>query len=242
MAIARDAYTDLGSVTATSLTASHTCTGSNLNLYVLVYLQNSAGQGDEITGVTYNGVAMSRIGVIDYNATSGNYVYIYGLAGPTTGAHNVVISCSASRSFQARAVSYTGASQTLPTGNAVKTYTSSSSNTMSMSPVSIGDGSWAVTIVRNLDGSFTDGTNCISLDGLASVAGCDSNTDMGTAGTETVSATTGGATRWAAVTAVFAPPAVGPANVKTYNGTAFASVKTINGTAVASVKTFNGTA
>lgn len=36
--------------------------------------------------------------------------------------------------------------------------------------------------------------------------------------------------------------AVGPANVKTYNGLASASVKTVNGLAIASVKTFNGLA
>lgn len=36
--------------------------------------------------------------------------------------------------------------------------------------------------------------------------------------------------------------AVGPANVKTYNGLAAASVKSVNGLAIASVKTFNGLA
>lgn len=58
MAIAFDATTtsSLGSA-VTSITFSHTCTGSNRILFVCT----ANNGGANVTGVTYNGVAMTNI-------------------------------------------------------------------------------------------------------------------------------------------------------------------------------------
>lgn len=102
MAIAFDAATD-SSVTGTSLTFSHTCTGSDRVLFVAMqYVSNT------ITGVTYNGVSMT----LEVQRNGTNRAAIYSLINPATGANNVVVSSSSSQQMQACAMSYTGANQT----------------------------------------------------------------------------------------------------------------------------------
>jgi hypothetical protein len=101
MAIAVDT-TASGIASATSVTFSHTCTGSDLVLVVNVYVK-----ADNISTVTYNSVAMTQVAA----ETSGNpRVYTYVLVGPATGAHNVVATGGASTTvIGASSVSFTGA-------------------------------------------------------------------------------------------------------------------------------------
>lgn len=108
MAIARDA-TSSGSTTATSLTVSHTNTGSNLIL-VASLITSASSAGDIVTGVTYNGVAMTRQSTI---VLGGNVarLYMYYLLAPATGANDIVISTSVSTLIQSHNVSYTGVLQ-----------------------------------------------------------------------------------------------------------------------------------
>ena len=107
MAIALDVGTSGGNNGGgTSHTYSHTCTGSNLILFVGVSTNSSS---DLITGVTYNSVAMT---LVDKQAgTSTNYSYLFYLINPATGANNVVVSASSSTTIYSGAVSYTGAKQ-----------------------------------------------------------------------------------------------------------------------------------
>ena len=92
------------STTGTSLTFSHTVSGSNR---VLIVAASSNG-GDHITGITYNAVAMTQQAKL---AVGTNYVYLYYLIAPDTGAHDVVVSSGSSVVLVACAVSYTGVSQ-----------------------------------------------------------------------------------------------------------------------------------
>jgi len=94
-----DTSASLGAVVASSLTVSYTNNGNIL--FVPVF-----SVGDTITGVTYNGVAMTKIGssvTVPSNTVS---IAIYALANPATGAHNIVISSSSSVVIGGAAVSY----------------------------------------------------------------------------------------------------------------------------------------
>lgn len=107
MAIALDTSTDIGGVTATSLTGSHTCTGANLILWVVV-----RKFVDDVTSVTYNGDAMTQAVKKQGTGSSLGHIYLYYLINPDTGAHDVVVNASTSGFIAAFATSYTGASQT----------------------------------------------------------------------------------------------------------------------------------
>ena len=102
MAVAFDAATDGGEVLGTSLTFAHTCTGADRALVVGIFVNSTT---DHITGVTYAGSAMTRQSTV----STGNVgrIYIYTLLAPASGANNVVVS-SASTTFSAGAVSFTG--------------------------------------------------------------------------------------------------------------------------------------
>lgn len=108
MAIARDTFTAVSSPgSVNSSTFSHTCSGSDRLLLVAVTKRTS----DDITGVTYNGVAMTQIIKRDH-ADSTEFLYIYGLIAPATGANNVIVSASGTSVMYHGVTSYTGVGQT----------------------------------------------------------------------------------------------------------------------------------
>ena len=112
MAIAFDAAATSSALGATTLTYSHTCTGSNRILWVSVGV-NSADSTDHITGVTYSAVAMTRaVASFNDNGANQDQVYLYYLVAPATGANNVVVSSNAAKDIYSVASSYTGAKQT----------------------------------------------------------------------------------------------------------------------------------
>lgn len=110
MAIARDATASsyAGGQSGT-VTLSHTCTGSNLMLWVTVYL-NGGGTGDNVTGITYAGTSMTRTanGYVNGASTS---QFLYYLIAPSTGANNIVVSLSGTHGCGIVSASYTGAKQ-----------------------------------------------------------------------------------------------------------------------------------
>ncbi len=169
--IAFDAATNASDTTGTSHTFSHTCTGSDLRLYVQAKL---ASASDLITGVTYNGVAMTRVD----KATQGSEtVYLYRLCGPAVGAHNVVISASGSVRIDGRSSSYTGASQS-NTGDASATATTASATSLAVSLTVSHLNCWIVAAFRNnADNAATAGANTTlrAIDGIQSNIMGDSN-------------------------------------------------------------------
>jgi hypothetical protein len=106
MDIAPDNCSSVQIGTGTSLTYSKTNTGSNL--FLVVSVGNYAPTTDIITGVTYNGVAMTKA-VTRFGAGGGIRTTIFTLAAPATGANNVVITASESCNLRSFASSYTGA-------------------------------------------------------------------------------------------------------------------------------------
>ncbi len=97
-------------ISGTTLTFNHTCTGSNLVLIVTGGMQLPGTT--TITGVTYNGVAMTSMwGLKDSGGLGYNFGYI--LVNPATGTNSVVVTLSATNGdFFAGGISLTGVDQT----------------------------------------------------------------------------------------------------------------------------------
>lgn len=142
-----------GSVTS-SVTFSHTTSGSNRILFVAV----TAANGDT-TGVTYSGVAMTKINntVVDNGVL---YTSLWYLIAPATGANNVIVS-TAGTAVVGSSASYTGASQT---GQPDASTTTGSATTASFasSVTSINDNSWTIATSRTGNGfTLTGGANTV---------------------------------------------------------------------------------
>src|SRR3990167_3818009 len=147
MALALDTGTNGGNNGGgTSHTYSHTCTGSDLILFVGVGTNSSS---DLISGVTYNTVAM--ILVDKQQGTSTNYSYLYYLITPATGAHDVVVSASSTCTIYSGAVSYTGAKQSgQPDSTNKGTETGA---TFTLSTTVVASNCWLISTITDFDGA-----------------------------------------------------------------------------------------
>lgn len=128
MAIARDTFTGEATNTSFPATRSHTCTGSDLVLLV-------AGISDANlpTGITYNGVAMTRL--VDFLDASSQNTSIWGLLNPATGANTIEVSGSMAY-FSWFSCSYTGVKQTgLPDNTSEGAVSGSTSHTQNITTV-----------------------------------------------------------------------------------------------------------
>lgn len=97
-------------------TGSYTCSGSNRLLLVAVCY--AAGNSRTVTGVTYNGVALTSVGSLN-NTTDGanNAVHLWRLIAPSTGSNTVTATISGPPATTVLVVaSYTGVNQTTPLG------------------------------------------------------------------------------------------------------------------------------
>lgn len=151
MAIAYDAVTTVQTSATSSLTFSHTCSGTDRILFVAT----CANTGSTTTGVTYGGVSMTQVGsVTDIGPTE----YLWYLVNPASGANNVVVTNSGSVTTGS-AISFTGASQT---GQPDATYTGTSTTTSSFSSsiTTVADNCFVVCTSRTGNGfTLTGGTN-----------------------------------------------------------------------------------
>src|SRR5450759_1005997 len=108
--IAFDVFTNGGNVNpGTSLTWSHTCSAGDKR-FLIVFMRGGNGEGDKVTGVTYNGISMTKLASTVTVPTANQVISGYYLANPASGAHNVVISLS-SGYLAAASMSYTGVKQ-----------------------------------------------------------------------------------------------------------------------------------
>lgn len=213
MAIALDA-TSTTSATNTSLTLAHTCTGANRILWVSVGVQSNDST-DYVTGVTYNGVAMTRAVAI-FSGTSnlcGQYLYV--LFAPATGNNSIVVSLSQSKTIYATGMSYTGAAQTnTPDATASAFTTIGSSSTVSTTFSVSATGCWIVSGCSDEQvGSPIPNSGLTARSNPVEGAGGDSNATVST-GSNTVSWKTPNAANglFTMVSASFAPVAAAAAN------------------------------
>ncbi len=236
MSIAFDAATDGGVVnTATSLTFAHTCSGSNRMLFVSVVAGNTP---NTITGVTYNGVAMTKIDSV-INGTD-RYVYLWYLIAPGAGAFNVVVTSNANELIMATAASYTGVKQSAqPDAHTTNTGTSP----VTTSVTTVADNCWTILVGYANGGALTASTgSTFRVQGatFTNPTMFDSNTALTPAGSKSMAVTaTGSGT--AVCMASFSPntvftTSVADTNVSTDTANAFPTgtitISTITDTSV----------
>lgn len=144
MAIAYDAVASGSSASASNVTWSHTCTGTQRFLYVFVF----AGAGTPT--VTYNGVSMTQR---DGPLNSG---YSFYLANPASGANTVSISAGSSL-LGGVSLSYTGVDQVTPVD--ASNFNSANTTAASLSITSTVDNCWFVCGGTTPSTSATAGAN-----------------------------------------------------------------------------------
>ena len=190
MALAIDTSTGASDLTgsATSLTWSHTCTGSDLVLFVSAATN---GNSDRISGITYNGVAMTRVptnGFVGDGSTQPVSSYMYYLINPATGAHNVVISVPGNSSnISGDSMSYTGAYQVSQPDSSAKN--NGSGATLALTTTVVASGCWLLSTFMNLNarsapgGTTGRGANGMTVDSNGTVStGSNTHTWGGSAG------------------------------------------------------------
>lgn len=114
MAIALDTSAVSTDQTASPLTWTHTCTGSNLVLVVGVSLTSQVSQ-PSATAVTYAGVAMTQVGSSNQRGAATSFIEtsMWVLFAPPQGANTVSVTASLGTTphLGGASVSYTGARQ-----------------------------------------------------------------------------------------------------------------------------------
>lgn len=206
MSIAFDAASS-GTISAgtSSATFAHTVTGSDTIGHVFV-AQQSDPTAVRITGVTWNGVAMTKIKT--YTNTTNDSLYLWELVGVTTG--DIVVSRdTTSNTGWCNAVSHTGASQT---GQPDATDSANTTTTsLATSVTTVADNCWAVLGAFDSDGgTITASTNSTQRVAVTSfVKMFDNNTDITPAGSYTMTVTRAtGTNDFSGVIASFAPATV----------------------------------
>lgn len=147
MAIAFDSFSSsqITGTSHTSNTFSHTVTGSDTILFVIIGTYNSTG-GGKISGVTYNGTSMTRYGGEQPQQTN-QQVSVYYLLNPSTGANNIVASFASQTYSWISAASYTGVSQTGFPDNQVDDTGMGTSISSTLTPVA--SDTWLVMLVMS---------------------------------------------------------------------------------------------
>jgi len=107
VAATRDAASQASGNGVSSLTWSHTCTGSDLALKV------GTSCSGNVTGVTYNGVALTLLRE-DIDGSFGFESNNWGLVNPATGAHDVVVTIAAASDIVAGGQSAISVDQATP--------------------------------------------------------------------------------------------------------------------------------
>ena len=182
-AIAFDNSSSVFTNSATSLTWSHTTTGSELVL--LVFTMSASAR--TVNSVTYNGTNMTSV-----NSSGGNQeIHGYILTAPSTGANNVVVTMDASTYIYPVAGSYTGAAQSgQPDANNTNNQTTTSITT---TLTTVADNSWTVLGARAAtNGDTNAGTGSTEREANTGYTQLyDSNSDLTPAGSHSMTVTAG---------------------------------------------------
>lgn len=203
MAIAFDTETDGGSSGATSLTWSHTCSGSNRLLFVAT-LQAVEGT-DDITSMTYGGVSMTRVAGIQ--SPGDRFIGLWYVIAPASGANNVVVNFTGNF-MNGYSMSYTGCKQSSQPDSSNST-TTGTSTTFSISTTVVASNCWVIAHANNINRNSTVGASTTNrapaTPNTQSDTVGDSNGAVGT-GSQTLNFTAAaGAGSWGGIIASFSP-------------------------------------
>lgn len=151
-----DAASNSGYKTATaSYSFDHTCSGNDR--YLTVGVEMLSVGGSSVSGITYNGVALSLI-KSQASVAGAVRVELWGLVAPAAGTHSVAVTLSAALDSAASAVSFFNAHQTVPyesASSATATNVGAADATVTVN--TIADGDWTVDVVATDDAAITVG-------------------------------------------------------------------------------------
>lgn len=200
MSIAFDTSVDGGLTSSgTSLTWAHTCSGLNRALIVGLFGSNA---GDVITGVTYNSIAMTRLGVAQ--VPGDRYCYLYGLLSPSLGTNNIIVSASTATAIGGQSCSYTGVSAF----ETAVTNTTASASSITVTATTLVTNCWMVgTFKENAAVAPTAGTATTLRQNNADALGTmDSNASLVKGSNSIQAVVTGGNTPpWAGIAVALEP-------------------------------------
>lgn len=186
MAIAFDASSTRGSswdIGASGPSWTHTCTGSNRLLVVAVGMY---GTSRTVTGITYNGVALTQLSRVTQTLEASNQsLDIWYLVAPATGANTLTVSLSGSADYFVGFVqSYTGVNQSTPFGTPNTTSSgSSTSGSPACTVTSAYSNSWLVGAGYSRAATLSAGAGTTVRQAASGLGAGDSNgTISGTAG------------------------------------------------------------
>lgn len=206
MAVVFDAQSS-GSVNpSTTLTVAHTCSGSNRVLLVGLSTNNTT---DIVTGITYNGVAMTRLRA-QVGSTGNFYSYLYYLENPASGTNNIVATASSSSLMGAISASFTGAAQVSSPDSSASGTTTGAGTTISATTTVVAADSMLFGHCRASDGLGVDTgtTSNGTLFSGAFISGYSSS--LRSAGSQTL-----GFTRVSADTTLWLVASIAPATTTT---------------------------
>ncbi len=183
--------------------------------YLIIGFMGAVNSTDNVSSVTYNGVAMTKI---DTRLQTGDRrIWVYNLIAPATGTHNIVITWSAAPDhYQAMGADYSGTLQSAqPDGsNGTNAATSPESINVTVTASSC----WMWAFHREFAGTTTTWTGVTQLQASSGLHMADSNATIGT-GSVNVQANSGG-NESSLIAASFAP-ATGGGGRTTKNTRAF---------------------
>ena len=152
-----------------SLTHSMTV-ADNSNRVLIACVSSYGGSAPTITGVTWNGDAMTAVPNSEsYQSGSNNRTQIYYIIAPDTGSHSIVASFSGSATCGIGGMSFYNVDQTTPVG-AGNTSSATSTATSSLALTPTVTGSWIIAMISSssslgsatgLTQSYTEGTNAL---------------------------------------------------------------------------------
>jgi hypothetical protein len=107
-----------------SLSWNHTVTSSGSNRLLIVAVAVGAKTDTNRTlAVTYNGVAMTSVGLVHSDNQHDGYVQLFSQQAPASGTHPVQVTLTGGNaSLEAGSVSFTGVNQTTPVRNVVTSF------------------------------------------------------------------------------------------------------------------------
>lgn len=200
------AYDAIGSgfiASGTLLTTPHTCMGVDRILLAFV-VGAQAPPGDVITGVTYNGIPMTKIHTLGPGVGSDRYRYAFFLTNPPIGSHDVVVSASSSTFIHVDTVSYTGAKQS-GQPSAQGTSVAASGTSFAPSLTTLDDNSWLVGWLSTEASTALAGLGVTLRSPSGNPQVFDSGGSVGSAGVHALNYTSAGNTTWGSLMVAISP-------------------------------------
>lgn len=171
-----------------------------------LYTYKAGSTPDGVTSVTYNGVAMTRLGEIANTVDTTERVYLYGLAAPPCGNYNIVFTFQNSISaYEASYGMYQGADQASPF-EVVGTGGNASASSHVITATSVTDNVWMVGFFRALN-TYSNGSGTTMRDTYAGInhALADTNGPHTPPGSKSLTLSSSPANGWGGVSVFIKP-------------------------------------